>query len=196
MSTEVMLEFLSRCSQEDRLGFWTARYCAPVLKGIKISNIMTAETGTGRRLQKELESSSVLCVCLWAPKNREVLLLYRHEKLRSHLEKEPVQDFLRRWGYEDLSVAAVIRRLRNRYARYLESGRQFPHELGVILEYPVEDVEGFIENQGKHFLMERYWKVYHNRERAAALFDLYDQARELAMGEAMAGYPLRRIAVG
>lgn len=38
----------------------------------------------------------------------------------------------------------------------------FPHEMGILLGYPVEDVEGFIINNGKNELYTGYWKVYDN----------------------------------
>ena len=56
-------------------------------------------------------------------------------------------------------------------------------------------MEGFIKNRGKNCLLEKYWKVYHNKEQAAEIFARYDRVRELAMEEAIAGYPLERIAV-
>jgi len=196
MSAEAMLEFLDQCSLESRMGFQVASHCAPVLKGIKISNIMTAQGGTWKLVRKALKGSRILCVLLFAGKGREVLLLYRYEELKQHLEKRQVREFLESCGYQNMSVAAVIIRLRDRYARYAQGGEDFPHELGIILEYPVEDVEGFIKNQGKNFLLEKYWKVYHNKEQARTIFDQYDQARELAMREAVAGYGLCQIAVG
>lgn len=195
MSAETMLTFLDQCSLESRLGFQVASHCAPVLKGIKISNIMTAERGTWKRLVRSLKGSKILCSLLSAYGGREVLLLYRYEKLREHLLKEQVQRFLESCGYEDFGVAAVIIRLRKRYAEYVKNRQGFPHELGVILEYPVEDVKGFIENNGKNCLLEKYWKVYHDRERAERIFAWYDEARELAMEEIMAGYRLSQIAV-
>lgn len=195
MSAEVMLAFLNQCSLESRLGFQVACHCAPVLKDIKISNIMSAEAGTQRRLWKDLKGSGVLCIVLSEKKDREILLLYRYDHLREHLKKEQVARFLEGCGYEDTSVAAVIIRLRKRYAQYIKGYGEFPHELGVILEYPVEDVEGFIKNQGKNCVLEKYWKVYHDKERAKEIFARYDEARELAMEEIIAGYPLCQVAV-
>lgn len=194
MSAEVMMEFLNECSLESRLGFFVASHCAPVLKGIKVSNIMTSERGTWKRLVKILEGSEILCSLLSVQKGREILLLYRCEKLREHLQKEKVRGFLEENGYEEITVAAVILRLRQRYAGYVRGSREFPHELGVILEYPVEDVKGFITNKGKNCLAEKYWKVYHNKEQAEAVFARYDHAREAAMEEIVAGCPLREIA--
>lgn len=195
MSAEVMMEFLSECGLESRLGFFVASHCAPVLKGIKVSNIMTSEAGTWRRLVKILEGSNILCSLLSVQRGREVLLLYRYEKLREHLQKESVRRFLEECGYEEITVAAVIIRLRQRYIAYVRNCQEFPHELGVILEYPVEDVRGFIRNKGKNCLTEKYWKVYHDREHAEAVFARYDRAREAAMEEIIAGHLLKEIAV-
>ena len=85
MSTEVMLAFLDHCSLEARLGFFVASHCAPVLKGIKASNVMTAKRGTWKKLVNTLKESGVLCILLSVRGGREVLLLYRYEKLRVHL---------------------------------------------------------------------------------------------------------------
>lgn len=195
MSAEAMLDFLDASSPESRLGFQAAFHCGPVIKGVKSSNVMTAEPGTWRKLQRAFRGSSILCVLLAVHRGREVLLLYRYRRLQSLLEDAKVKDFLRSRGYEDMTVAAVIIRLRGRYAGYALAGQEFPHELGVILEYPLEDVKGFIENKGRNCLMEKYWKVYHDRERAAHLFARYDRARERAVEEVCAGYPLGQIAV-
>lgn len=194
MSAEMMAAFLDQCSPESRLKFLVANHCAPVLKGIKASNVMSAKRGTWNSLVGVLKGSGILCVLLSNQGKREILLLYRYEKLREHLERAPVKRFLNGCGYEDTSVAAVIVQLRGQYARYERSRQDFPHELGVILEYPVEDVEGFIRNKGKNCLLEKYWKVYHNREQAQEVFARYDRVREQAMEEVIAGYPLTDIA--
>lgn len=59
-------------------------------------------------------------------KGREILLLYRYEKLREHLQKEKVRGFLEENGYGEITVAAVILRLRQRYAGYVRGVRSFP----------------------------------------------------------------------
>lgn len=38
MSVETILSFLQSCGPEGKLGFQVAVQCAPVLKGVKISN--------------------------------------------------------------------------------------------------------------------------------------------------------------
>ncbi len=55
--------------------------------------------------------------------------------------------------------------------------RCFPHEIGIFLGIPAADVAGFIENQGRNFIFNGYWKVYQAPERAQALFAQFDQVR-------------------
>lgn len=195
MPAETMLAFLQNCTQEEKLGFRVVTQCAPVLKGIKASNLITAEVGTWKKVRQYLQGCRVICVLLYADAKKEVLFLYRYEMLERYLKQKRVRMFLARYGYERTDVANVLARLRIRYQRYAGAGLEFPHELGVLLEYPVEDVEGFIANQGRNSLMEKYWKVYHNREEAEKIFRLYDEAREAAMGEIINGYPLAKVAV-
>ena len=54
----------------------------------------------------------------------------------------------------------------------------FPHEIGVILGYPIDDVLSFIENKGKNSIYSGYWKVYHNKNRALKEFEKFDKCRK------------------
>ncbi|MPN31536.1 hypothetical protein SDC9_179010 [bioreactor metagenome] len=52
-----------------------------------------------------------------------------------------------------------------------------PHELGIFLGFPLEDVKEFITNPYKECLLCGYWKVYHNKEKALKTFKYYDEAK-------------------
>ena len=43
---------------------------------------------------------------------------------------------------------------------------EFPHEVGLFLGYPPEDVEGFIENKARSCKLTGYRKVYSDEEKA------------------------------
>ena len=59
-------------------------------------------------------------------------------------------------------------------ARRIEADNgQFPHEIGLFLGYPVEDVHGFIVNGGKNFCCSGCWKVYCNQCEKEKLFRRY-----------------------
>ncbi len=46
----------------------------------------------------------------------------------------------------------------------------FPHEIGVFLGYPLYDVVGFIENQGRNFTCCGCWKAYGDPDAAQQHF--------------------------
>lgn len=195
MSAETMLSFLQNCTPEAKLGFQVVNQCAPVLKGVKISNLITLRPGGWMQIRKYLRKSRIICVPLYIDREKEVLFLYRYDRLEAHLKRPDVRQFLQQLGYESFQIADVLKQLRRRYQQYAGVGREFPHELGVLLEYPVADVEGFIKNRGENSLAVRYWKVYQNLQEAERIFRMYDEAKEQALKEIINGYPLCQVAV-
>ena len=195
MSAETMLHFLNNCTPEEKFGFRVVTQCAPVLKGVKISNQITMKPGGWRKIRAYLKKSRIICIPLYADAEKEVLFLYRYEQLERHLKNREVREFLRSCGYESFEVASVLVRLRRRYQLYAGISKEFPHELGVLLGYPVGDVQGFIDNRGENSLTSRYWKVYQNPKEAEKIFDLYDRVKEQALKEIMCGRTLSHVAV-
>ena len=49
-------------------------------------------------------------------------------------------------------MRCLIERLQNR--------EDFPHEIGLFLSYPPEDVQGFIDNRAHNYKRICAWKVY------------------------------------
>ena len=190
-----MLHFLNNCTPEEKFGFRVVTQCAPVLKGVKISNLITMKPGGWRKIRAYLKKSRIICIPLYADAEKEVLFLYRYEQLERHLKNREVREFLRSCGYESFEVASVLVRLRRRYQLYAGISKEFPHELGVLLGYPVGDVQGFIDNRGENSLTSRYWKVYQNPKEAEKIFDLYDRVKEQALKEIMCGRTLSHVAV-
>ena len=195
MSAETMLHFLNNCTPEEKFGFRVVTQCAPVLKGVKISNLITMKPGGWRKIRAYLKKSRIICIPLYADAEKEVLFIYRYEQLERHLKNREVREFLRSCGYESFEVASVLVRLRRRYQLYAGISKEFPHELGVLLGYPVGDVQGFIDNRGENSLTSRYWKVYQNPKEAEKIFDLYDRVKEQALKEIMCGRTLSHVAV-
>ena len=195
MSAETMLHFLNNCTPEEKFGFRVVTQCAPVLKGVKISNLITMKPGGWRKIRAYLKKSRIICIPLYADAEKDVLFLYRYEQLERHLKNREVREFLRSCGYESFEVASVLVRLRRRYQLYAGISKEFPHELGVLLGYPVGDVQGFIDNRGENSLTSRYWKVYQNPKEAEKIFDLYDRVKEQALKEIMCGRTLSHVAV-
>lgn len=103
-----------------------------------------------------------------------LVLFYRKNLLEAVLRKGINRSFLTSFGFEYQKYFDLDKDLSRLKERFLGS---CPHELGIFLGIPVSDVISFIENKGKNYLFNGYWKVYHHPVRAAQIFREYDQAR-------------------
>lgn len=158
-----------------------ARHCAPALAGIKPSNLFTLHFTEGRPESRELDAATkrlllcgvkteILCEC----ERYALVFVYREELLASAIDDEAVR-FLKNFGYdEELSLDGKIARLKTR----LDKCGAFPHEIGIFLGYPVEDVRGFIVNSGKNYKICGTWKVYGDDNHAAMLFERYKKCTD------------------
>lgn len=112
--------------------------------------------------------------------NRVLVFLYDSQSLEEIINNPDNIKFLKEMGYGDItSIKEGLEILRERF----KCG--FPHEIGILLGIPCEDVEGFIRNSGMNFIMNGYWKVYSKPQRAEELFHEYDRARISAMKSIM-----------
>ncbi len=110
------------------------------------------------------------------------------------LKEEKVRRFLGGYGYAHGEPDKDIARLCERMNLYSRKKIPFPHEIGVFLDYPLEDVKAFIRNNGRESLLTGYWKVYHAPERARLIFSAYDKARDSAVNEFLIGKDIKEIA--
>ncbi len=111
-----------------------------------------------------------------------LVMIYRRELLEKVLASEGARDILSARGYAfPFESDACLEHLRRRFCF------GFPHEIGLFLGYPPEDVRGFLEHRGAKSLAVGYWKVYGNVEKARRTFRRYrraerDAARSLLNG--------------
>ncbi len=74
-------------------------------------------------------------------------------------------DFLETRGYQCDNFVCCI----NRLIMKLREEPDFPHEIGLFLGYPLEDVKSFIENKADCSKCSGCWKVYGNEQEALKL---------------------------
>jgi len=67
------------------------------------------------------------------------------------------------------------------YEKYLLWNQEFPHEMGLLLGYPVEDIKGYILNRVENCLYTGYWKVYGNLTEKMILFRQFEKARDVLL---------------
>lgn len=153
--------------------------CAPFIAGLKMSNLLIVEKGQLKSVQRFLQGTKADCFLLYQGDQKTVLLLYDACLLEEYFEKKAVRRILLQQGYADASFPKLLRAFALRYAAYMHESGEFPHEMGLFLGYPAEDVEGFIKNKGQNALYSGYWKVYENALEKIQLFQKFDHAREV-----------------
>ena len=147
--------------------------CAPLLTGIKMSNLLHVREGQQREVASMFEATPVSSRILYKKNGRISVFLYREQRLKRFLSVGKVRRLLDSFGYRGMELPEILSRLSDRYQRHMDGRGEFPHEIGLLLGYPPEDVSGFIENGGKNFLCSGYWKVYKDPARARRIFDGY-----------------------
>jgi len=101
---------------------------------------------------------------------------YRPAMLTERLDREGERAFLEHYGYDnDMSLDDKITKLSGR----IYCGNNFPHEIGLFLDYPLSDVKGFIANKGCNYCCVGCWKVYSDADTARQKFMLYEKCRQV-----------------
>lgn len=179
MSEEVfqILMQLDKKSVETQL----AIQCAPLLAGIKISNLLTISCAEAESIEQVLNQTDIAVCPLYQTGERTTFLLYHPERMQCHLTAPATSKCMNGFGYCSMEIHHTIEQFRANYDRYLSDKKSFPHEMGILLGYPVEDVLGFMHHQGENYLYCGYWKVYGRLDDKLRMFQAYEDAREIIM---------------
>lgn len=162
-----------------RLETVLAYHTAPTFMGIKCGSLLTlsvsdydpdelsrlfSQGSFGRRIAARFIRRSA---------DRTLIYVYDKKLLEATLSDSRITNFLSVYGYDKArSIEGCLDTLCERLHE-----KDFPHEVGIFLGYPLEDVEGFITNCGQHCKYCGLWKVYGDVERAKALFECYKHCR-------------------
>ena len=149
------------------------RNCAPTLAGLKTGSMFTCpcedrETllATIRQLNRRLRAKGLRLLPLRFSDAKALLYLFRPAKLRRDLSQTEAEALLRRHGYDTGSCEKCVVQL----AKKLRRKEEFPHEIGLFLGYPPEDVQGFICQGPDCCKCTGCWKVYGDEEAARKKF--------------------------
>lgn len=157
-----------------------AFHSAPTLLGIKCASLISLSPQefcvdvNSEMFNKRVESrglkSRILCNC----GRRTLLIIYNERLLSKRIADPEMKDMLSENGYpENGSIEDCLDHLAERICKSCE----FPHEIGIFLGYPLDDILGFIENKGENFKLCGCWKVYGSEETARKTFANYDKCR-------------------
>jgi hypothetical protein len=161
---------------------WAA---GPVVAGIKpaalvrLPRSLAWERG-GEKLCADLGLSALI---LREGAGGMLALFYRRGLLTRKLRSGAAARYLRSLHYPaGTGLEGYLSFLKTRFA-----GPGFPHEVGIFLGYPLEDVICFSAGKPSPYHCRGYWKVYHRPEKAERTFVYMDEARLALMKELFSG---------
>ena len=174
------------------------RQAAPTLAGIKTGSLFPCPCAEKDVLLSEIRAfnrrylSRGLCLLpLRFTEGKALLYLYRPAALRRDLRGQTAEALLADAGYPCGSCGRCVARLVQR----LRTEEDFPHEVGLFLSYPPEDVQGFIDHRAMDFKCAGLWKVYGDQQRAQALFDRFRRCTQRYCALWQTGLRLEQLAV-
>ena len=173
------------------------RHCAPTLACLKTANLFACPYASRkelyedvRKLNLRLQGKGLRVLPLRYRNGVGLVYVYRPEKLKRDLGDEAVGCLLAGCGYSCREVCPCLKRLMER----LDQDGEFPHEIGLFLGYPPEDVDGFMHKKGEAKLS-GVWKVYENVDAARRTFELYRKCSDVYMKRFSEGYSIERLTV-
>lgn len=173
-------------------------HCAPTLAGHKCGSLFTWIGCPGidpslcvAEADALLRSKGLRVCMLKHAQDRSLVYAYRPSKLHTRLSDPAVRRFLQRKGYGCVSVSDDLGHL----AARVHSSSEFPHEIGVFLDYPLDDVIRFIEQRGRGYRCSGCWKAYSNEQEARRRFELYDKCHRIYLSCHLRGFDVMRLTV-
>lgn len=177
---------------------YVVRQCAPTLAGIKTGSLFPcpyqsrqALMSEIRALNRRLSPKGLILLPVRYLDGKALLYLYRPSNLRQDLKNRLAAQVLEQAGYScSKSEQCVVRLIRR-----LKENEDFPHEIGLFLSYPPEDVKGFIDNHAANSKCAGVWKVYGDEQRARQTFEKYKKCTQIYCDLWRSGSGLDQLAV-
>jgi len=174
------------------------QHCSPTLAGLKTGNIFRCAFESIEQLHSDirmlnlrLTPKGLRIIPLRVCGGYAMLYVYRPSMLREDLANPEARLVLAEMGYTNDVPEKCINHLMNRLKDYDD----FPHEIGLFLGYPPEDVRGFIENGAKDAKHVGYWKVYGDVDKAQKTFARFSKCNDIYRNKYAAGSSIDQLTV-
>lgn len=181
-----------------RLDSYLVSYCAPTLAGLKPGSLFRYPLSTNNNFHREVAHCRAL---LWdrgirialfsAPCGDPLVLVYRKQALTQALGDPRAREILIQAGYPGKNLRDDLDFLKRR----IKTCSSFPHEIGLFLGYPPEDVDGFIRHKGRCCKYCGCWKVYGDADHAKQQFARFQKCSAVYRRCYKSGFSVRRLTV-
>lgn len=174
------------------------QHCSPTLAGMKTGNLFGCHYDSIQDMREAVRlwnrafiKKGVRVLPLQYRNNRALIYIYRPSRLSRDLQNETACKLLSERGYGADTSEQCIYQLVKR----MSECEEFPHEIGLFLGYPPEDVCGFIENRKESCKCVGHWKVYGNEEEARKTFAKYKKCTCVYCKQHANGKSIERLTV-
>ncbi len=174
------------------------RNCSPTLAGIKTGSMFSCLYGSSeellddmRRLNRRLVPRGLRVLPLRYQGDRALIYVFRPHHLERDLTDHTAIALLKKRGYRNIGAQSCVCQL---VGRFQEAG-EFPHEVGLFLGYPPEDVCGFIDHKAWGHKCVGCWKVYGDEAAAQKIFERYKRCTAAYCSQWEQGKPIERLIV-
>lgn len=167
------------------------RHCGITFAGIKAASLFGIKrqcVSDLRRYEEHFRRRGFRFLTLREDGGRLLLYVYSRKRLDGILSEPKVKRFLEGEGYRFETVEDALAILKSRMG-----GGEFPHEIGIFLNYPLEDVKGFIDHPNEGVELSGCWKVYEGAEKKRRIFDVYKTCTQRILQKLRDGIPLETI---
>lgn len=170
------------------------RHCAPTLANLKTGSLFVCPItdrpsffSSLRSLNEFLVPKGLRALPLRIREYSALVYLYRPSRLKKDLEDPAAIKILQDHGYSCYGkcLPKLIERIR--------ASEEFPHEIGLFLGYPPEDVQGFLDH--RPCKCSGCWKVYGDENKAKKTFDLYKKCERVYCQQLARGIDIKRLTV-
>ncbi len=176
---------------------YIVRHCSPTLAGLKTGNMFTVKQGKEttvsdlRSVNRRITKYGLRMIPLRRNGEDVLLYLYRPERLKKDLNHPEAQRILSQKGYNIQDSEQCVAQV----AEHLRTDASFPHEIGLFLSYPPEDVLGFMVHPKQGVKAVGCWKVYGDKEKAEQTFRKYDACTAIYQKAVSGGKSLEQLIV-
>lgn len=174
------------------------KHCSPTLAGLKTANLFSCPYSQRQDIERYAQDfnrrfghKGVKMLPLEFGKERALIYVFRPTELQKDLSDTQAITILKSLGYDRFDSQNCLNRLKSR----VKGCPGFPHEIGLFLGYPPEDVWGFILHKGNCCKCCGCWKVYGNEEKALRAFAKYKKCSGIYYSKWLQGTSINKLIV-
>ncbi len=158
------------------------KHCSPTLAGLKSGSMFSVTFDSDvemvtalKEMNGILKEKGLKAIPFKKNETRYLIYIYRPSHLIEELKTPRAEAILKSLGYEVGNLPKCLSEL----ARRIKDDKDFPHEIGLFLGYPPEDVSGFIDYKcgtgacGGEPKCNGCWRVFGDKETAERKFNQY-----------------------